>query len=898
MGLSQDTRMPVREDVATTRILRRCSQIARGSALLTIAITVIGLVGWIVDSATLAGISPRFPRLMPNTAVGLLLVSSALLALERDRPQPLVRRGGMVAALGAGAVGLATLVELVGGVDLGIDRLLVPAGACHGDPTCGRPSLNAGAALVLLAGALLTLDVRDARRYRPAQILAAIVGLTSFAALAGYVYGAPPLYGVPGHIPETALSVHATIAFSALAVGVLCARPRVGAMAILISARPGGAVARRFLVAVLVAPIVGIAFSLGQSAGLYSPAMSAALLSVTAMVVSIVWVLRTAQTLDATDRALHATERRHHTFVEQAYDAIFIADLTGQLVFVNPAACELLGYTRDELLEKGIADLVPPEQLATIAEVRERLLRGGTERSERSLVAKSGELVPVEVTAVITHEGQWQASVRDIRERQRIQQIENENMHRLAVTNEATLVFTQALANIVESGFEAVLRAIADEARLATDADGATVEVRGAAPATIAVGTRASIARGLSASVRIGDRELGVIHVARDITRAPFAEEDGTILNALAARAALVVEAARSFAREVEARARLQALLDNMPAGVVLVGEGGAEPVHNRFLDDFVDAEGFRRDDHPVQRALRTRELVVERMSLERRDGTFVTMLVTAAPVDTAQGGPAGAVATFQDITAIEELERLREDWNTIVAHELRQPLNGIGLAVQTLERGAAGPTEVREQVQQIRGAARRLDRMLRDLSDVSRADGSRLELAIRPVHLGALLRDIVERSREAVRMTEHGSARPTVMLDAMRIEQVMANLLSNAAKYGKAGVPIELSIDWRDDDVVVSVTNENGGAPIAPAEADRIFDRFSRAEAASQSGVPGLGIGLYVCRRLVEAHGGTIALDTTRDGHTSFRVTLPIEARRARSGLRLVDPPASRRRA
>jgi signal transduction histidine kinase len=130
-----------------------------------------------------------------------------------------------------------------------------------------------------------------------------------------------------------------------------------------------------------------------------------------------------------------------------------------------------------------------------------------------------------------------------------------------------------------------------------------------------------------------------------------------------------------------------------------------------------------------------------------------------------------------------------------------------------------------------------------------------------------------------------------------MRLDQVLGNLLSNAAKYRRRATPIDVAIAWGDDDVRVSVTNENAGAPISDEEADRIFDRFVRSEASLQSGLPGLGVGLYITRRLVEAHGGTITLDRSVAGRTSFHVTLPLEAAaRAKSGLRLVEPvPAAR---
>ncbi len=856
-----------------------------------------GLIGWTLDSTWLTSISPRFPRLNPNTSVGLLLASGSLLALERPGAPPGERRAGQLLAALAGLVGLATLVEYAGNVDLGIDRLLVPMHACDGIALCARPSTSAAAALVLLSASLLTLDLRTPRGRRPAQLFAALVGFSSVVALAGYVYGVPPLYGLPGHLPYTGLSVYATIALMALAVGVFCARPRAGVMSVVVSGHAGGSVARRFLVLVLLAPVVGVLVTIGETAGAYAPETSAALIAVLAMALAIAWVLRTARALDASDRALRATEKRHRTFVEHASEAIFIADMTGRYVDVNPAATELLGYSREELLGMGITDLIAPEQFPALEESRERLLQGHRDRREWSLRAKDGVLIPVEVTATISPDGQWQASVRDIRERKRIEQIEDQNVHRLAVTSEASLVFSEALADIPVSGFEAVLRAIAEEARIATDADGATLDVAedptaAMPPLSISVGARGDVARGLTASVRIGERELGMLSVSRAIDTPPFEADDGTMLNALAPRAALAIEAARSYAREVEGRARLQALLDNMPAGVAFVGPDGGTPVRNRFLDDFLDGLELERDEHPLQRALRTRERVVERMTLRRRDGASIPVLVTAAPVSAGLEGARGAVATFHDISAIEELERFREEWNTIVAHELRQPLNRIGLAVQLLERTADVPEAALSTVHRIRTAVHRLDRMIVDLSDVSRLDAHRLELSLRPVHLRALLEDCATQLHEAVHVTERGQAARAITIDPVRMDQVIGNLLSNAAKYRRPGTPIELDLEWRDDEVVVSVTNVTGASPLSEEDATHVFDRFARAEAAARTGIPGLGVGLYITRGLVEAHGGRIWVDTSPPDRTSFRFALPLEPEaRAKSGLRRAAP-------
>ncbi len=414
IGNGHDAEAKRREDAVIARRVRACAQLSRASAFVAAALSVVALVGWAVGSPLLTGLSPRFVPLAPNTAVALLLLSGSLFALVRPDASGSRRRIGALIAAAAGLIGAATVLEFLAGVDLHIDRLLVPAGGCEGVELCGRPSLNGGLALVVASAALLTLDVRLRGRH-PAQVLAAIVGGSSLAALAGYVYGAPPLYRIPQSGPATGLSVHAAVALSLLAVGIFSARPHVGAMAVVLSSHAGGAVARRFLVAALAAPLLGVVFMLGVSAGIYSVGMSAALIAVAAMVIAIVGVLRTARELDEADRTLRATEVRHRAFVEHASDPIFLADMTGRFVDVNRAGREMLGYSLDELLATAISDVVVEGELPALADAREHLLSGGTHRGEWHLCRKDGRTVVAELTATITPEGQWQVITRDVR---------------------------------------------------------------------------------------------------------------------------------------------------------------------------------------------------------------------------------------------------------------------------------------------------------------------------------------------------------------------------------------------------------------------------------------------------------------------------------------------------
>src|SRR5690606_20504010 len=137
------------------------------------------------------------------------------------------------------------------------------------------------------------------------------------------------------------------------------------------------------------------------------------------------------------------------------------------------------------------------------------------------------------------------------------------------------------------------------------------------------------------------------------------------------------------------------------------------------------------------------------------------------------------------------------------------------------------------------------------------------------------VVRDVAAQLEAEIALREEGRPR-RLMLDPQRIEQVLSNLLSNALKYRREGTPIRIDLDWTSPDVVVSVTNETLGPRMSPDDEKRIFDRFGRIKADIARGIPGLGIGLYVSRRIVEAHRGTIAVDTSVEHEVTFRFTLP----------------------
>jgi len=230
----------------------------------------------------------------------------------------------------------------------------------------------------------------------------------------------------------------------------------------------------------------------------------------------------------------------------------------------------------------------------------------------------------------------------------------------------------------------------------------------------------------------------------------------------------------------------------------------------------------------------------------------------------------------------LREVEQQREEWIAVIAHDLRQPTTivlGYAQRLDRLLRGQSYPKEFIDSIEHIQVAASNLNRMISDLLDVSRIEARRLILVKQPVDLPELTRAIVERmagltATHPVRLDINGSI-PTIEADPARVEQMLGNLLSNAAKYASPNSPIIVQIERQGNAVGVAVTNYGEG--ITAEEIPRLFTRFYRTRAARQRNIGGIGLGLYLTRGLVEAHGGRISAASIPGQTTTFSFTLPI---------------------
>ena len=401
-------------------------------------------------------------------------------------------------------------------------------------------------------------------------------------------------------------------------------------------------------------------------------------------------------------------------------------------------------------------------------------------------------------------------------------------------------------------------------------------------------------------------RELrtGSFFLAGKEGAAEFGKEDEETLVTFASQAALVIANARRHRDERRARADLEALISTSPVGVAVIDARSGVPVsfnreaarivgdlqeHGRPPERLLEILTFRRADgrrisleeFPLAQVLSTGETVLaEEMVLEVPDGRSVRVLLNATPIYSDEGEVESVVVTMQDMTPLEELERLRAEFVGMVSHELRTPLTSIRGSAATLIELLSGrdSAEIVQLVRIIEGQAGRMRDLINDLLDVAHIETGTLSVEAEPADLAVLVDDarntfLSSGGRENIRI-ELPPDLPYVMADGRRIVQVLGNLLSNAARHSPASSVITVSAAVEGVHVAVAVTDESRG--ISADRLPHLFRKFSRIR--RDDWVSDTGLGLAICREIVEAHGGRIRAESEGTGlGARFTFTLPV---------------------
>ena len=400
--------------------------------------------------------------------------------------------------------------------------------------------------------------------------------------------------------------------------------------------------------------------------------------------------------------------------------------------------------------------------------------------------------------------------------------------------------------------------------------------------------------------VRYRGASVGYLFLGGKAGAAGFTAADEEVLVLFAAQAAVAIGNVRAHRSEQRARIDLETLVETSPVGVVVFdGRSGAPVSFNREARRIV--EGLRLPGRPLEELLRVtvcrradgREVSLAELPLAEQfatpetvrseevvlsvpDGRSVRTLINATPIKT-EGPVAGSVVvTMQDLAPIEEIERMRTQFLGLVSHELRAPLTAIKGAAATLQ-GAVGldPAEMREYFRIILEQTDHMQGLMADLLDAGRIDSGTLTVSAEPSPVS----ELVEQARQTFLAAEPGRGvavdladdLPPVLADRRRIVQVLNNLLANAARHTAASAVVRIAAVRDGQEVRVSVAD--GGAGVAPELLPHLF----RKHAGGGSGTASYGLGLAICKGLVEAHGGRIrAASGGRGRGTTITFTVP----------------------
>jgi len=625
------------------------------------------------------------------------------------------------------------------------------------------------------------------------------------------------------------------------------------------------------------------------------------------------------------EEALRESEQRFRSLFEENNAVMLLLDPdSGQLVDANEAASRYYGYPRETLCRMTIWEIntLPREQvMAEVAKVR---------WEQRRYLLFQHRLASGAVRDVEVYSG-------PVREagKVRLYSIIFDVTERRHAEAERERLFAEVQRHLVE--LDTIFNAIVDP-MIAYNADGTAIRANPAMVRTLgrdptgmsdaevarALGMRhpdgtsmqaveIPAARALCGEAVMGQRVLvtdadgQVMHLL--ITAAPLLQ-DGTpwgvvdIWHDITKREQAFAEVQR---RTAELDATINAIADGLviydTAGRILRANAAAEQLfaftpeeqrlpitarHTLMHVERPDGTLVPPEESPIRRALRG-ETVVSMLVVVHRPHGLIRASVSGAPIRAADGTLLGAVMSVTDITELNNLQEQQKALLQMVSHDLRAPLTVIKgheqiVAAEMDARQIDGP--LRNSLRAIDRSANRMDLMIQDLVDATRWEGGQLELKREVVQLPQFVADLLQRVSPVLDTArirvDLPPALPPVCADYARLERILVNLLSNALKYSAPDTPVFLRAWPQDGEVVIAVADRGRGIP--PDDLPHLFERFYRVKDTSKA--EGIGLGLYITRILVEAHGGRIWVESAVGQGSTFSFTLPV--------ARLDEPPSS----
>jgi PAS domain S-box-containing protein len=398
----------------------------------------------------------------------------------------------------------------------------------------------------------------------------------------------------------------------------------------------------------------------------------------------------------------------------------------------------------------------------------------------------------------------------------------------------------------------------------------------------------------------LDEKLIGVIYVFRTRDSA-FSADDRLVLSSFADQAAIAVRNATLYEQLAEQKQRLDAIIENSADGVLILDAQCRIQTMNRAAAEMTGWTPAQAAGQPCRRviALRNAQGVdicetgcplqaysdADKLQVEgdiiRPDGHRTSVSITYSPLYDDEGRLVNIIGSVHDVTRYREAEELKSMFISVISHELKTPVALIKGYASTLRREDAhwDAQTVRESLTIIEEESDRLHRLIDNLLEASRIQAGTLRMELTDVSIPRLAAKTVERFQ--VQASKHefeldfAKDFPPILADEERLQSVFANLISNAIKYSPDGGRIRVGGRAHGDYVELFVSDEGQGIPLDKQR--RLFEPFYRVDSSLGRRTQGVGLGLFLCKAIVEGHGGQIWLDSTPEQGSTFRFTLPI---------------------
>jgi PAS domain S-box-containing protein len=409
--------------------------------------------------------------------------------------------------------------------------------------------------------------------------------------------------------------------------------------------------------------------------------------------------------------------------------------------------------------------------------------------------------------------------------------------------------------------------------------------------------------------LQVGRRSLGLIYVMRSRSAASFSGIDQSTLNAFARQAAIALDNAKLVHDLVDEKRKVESMLEGSAEGIMsidarrrVVGFNAAmERMSGQPREQVLGLPCYQvlnfRDwgDRSICNSTRcpmmtrpdggpsTCELQGKIQSADGQD--IEVAMVYSVTRSRATGRAHGAVINVRDIKRLREVENLRSAFLSMLGHELQTPLSIIKGYTSTLARSDAkwNKKTLREGLQVIEEECDRLSKLVNRLLLASRIESRTVTLKKEPVQLSAMASKVVRRLESVTTIhkfeVDFASDFPEVYADPDRLEEVLTNLVDNAIKYSPKGGRIAVTGRVNGENVEVTVSDEGIGIP--RRELGRVFERFRRGDNSQVQKVRGMGVGLYICKSIIESHGGKIEVASEAGKGSEFTFALPLNKER-----------------